>query len=334
MRLIDERGQVQYGCFDGPLTFNPETFRLRGFSGRELPAWRRRLALGGFNFVGILTEDLVVGLAAVRLAYGATVFGYAFDTRTGLFVERSARALPSRLRFPMDADESAIHFEGSGLHLRLEKSHAAGSLEVEADFGDRLRVKGRFHYGFATQPLRVANPSCGDPRRFTFTEKCAPLRAQALSIRLDGEERVGELGRAVALYDWSAGYFNRSTNWLWSAFAGFLADGTPVGANFAALVNESFYPENAYWLGGERTRLSRLIFDYDAEDPARRDWRVFTEDGQVDLRFHPLGERRESTWTPLMKVNFRQFVGEYSGRLGGAQLQAVRGLSEVHLSVW
>jgi len=334
MRLIDDRGRVRHGCFDGPLAFNVEAFKLRGFFGRELSALQRRLALGGFSFLGILTGDLLVGLAAVRLGYASHVFGYVFDFRTGCLQERSARALPGRLQFPMDGDESAIRFQGSGCSLRLDKSHARESLEVDATFGPGLQIRGAFGCGFATQPLRVVNPSCGDPRRFTFTEKVSPLPARSLSVVLDGVERAGDPGQALALYDWSAGYFNRHTNWLWSAFAGHLEDGRPVGANFAALVNESFYPENAFWIGGERTRLARVIFDYDPEDPFRDDWRIFTEDGQVDLRFHPLGHRGERSWLPFVKVNFRQLMGEFTGKLGGAQLKGVRGLAELHLSVW
>ena len=153
------------------------------------------------------------------------------------------------------------------------------------------------------------------PKSFDYTMTTGTL---AGVYKLDGVERAGDPSQSVALYDWSAGYFNRNTNWLWSALAGFLEDGTPVGANFAALVNESFYPENAFWIGGERTRLPRVIFQYDPEDPAKGDWRIYTEDGTVDLRFHPLGERSEKTWMPFVKVNFRQFMGDYTGKLGWA----------------
>jgi hypothetical protein len=334
VRLIDEAGRVRYGCFDGPLAFNHGDFRLRGFYGGEVSALRRRLALGGFTFIGISTGEVFVGLAAVRLGYAAQVFGYAFDFTTGRVTEAAARTLPYRLAFPLDPDESAIGFRGSGCTLRVDKSHADASLTVEAAFGEGLRVAGRFRYGFEARPLRVVNPSCGDPRRFTFTEKCAPLAAESLSVKLDGVERAGEPGRSAALYDWSAGFFNRHTNWLWAAFAGFLEDGTPVGANFAALVNESFYPENAFWIGGARTRLPRVIFDCDPVDPRGGAWRIFTEDGSVDLRFQPLGERGERAWLPFVKLNFTQLVGEFSGRLGEARLDGIRGVAEVHLSVW
>ena len=337
--LIGENGRVGYGCLDGPVRFNHEAFPLRGFFGRKAGPLRRRLALGAFNYLGILGDGFLVGLAAVRLGYAANVFGFIHDFEGGGSWERSVKDLPFRLAFPMDPDDGIIRYEGRGCRLVLDKSHARETLAVEAAFGPRLAVKGRFPYGFGLHPLRVVNPSCGDPNRFTFTEKCSPLRPSELSVRIDGTERVAGLESVVALYDWSGGYFNRHTNWLWSALAGILPDGTPVGANFAALVNESYYPENAFWVGGRRVRLTNVIFEYDPEDPRREDWRIFTEDGQVELRFRPLGERGERTWLPFMKVNFRQFVGEFSGWLRDAggrsvRLERMRGLAEVHLSVW
>ncbi len=337
--LITERGLANYGCFDGPIHFNPEAFRLRNFFGRELKGLRKRLALGAFNYVGIVGEDSLVGLCAVRLGYAANVFGYLFDFRTGELFEKSAKALPSRLAFPLDPDESTIEFQGSGCWIHIDKSHARESLEVEASFGKRLRVEGTFPCGFSHRPLRVVNPSCGDPNRFTFTEKCSPLRPESLSVVFDGAPRELDLARTTALYDWSCGYFNRHTNWLWAALSGVLPDGTPVGANFAALVNESYYPENAFWIGPERTRIHCVIFQYDPENPYAEDWRIFTEDGRVDLRFKPLGERAEKTHLPFLRVNFRQFFGEYSGSLTGEDgrsihLDRMKGLSEIHLSVW
>ncbi|BDU71288.1 DUF2804 domain-containing protein [Mesoterricola silvestris] len=337
--LIGENGKVGYGCLDGPVRFNHEAFPLRTFFGRKAGALRRRMALGAFSYLGILGDGFVAGLAAVRLGYVANVFGFFFDSGTGAYWERSVKDRPGRLVFPLDPDACAIHYESRGCGLDLAKSHDRERLEVEARFGERLVVKGLFPYGFRHHPLRVVNPSCGDPNRFTFTEKCAPLLPEALSVTFDGVERAGDLGRVAAVYDWSAGFFNRNSNWLWSALAGVLPDGTPVGANFAALVNESFYPENAFWVGGKRIRLAQVVFDYDPEDPRREDWRIFTEDGQVELRFRPLGERGERTRLPFLKVNFRQFFGEYTGWLrdpGGrsVRLERLMGVAEIHLSVW
>ncbi|HJW72070.1 MAG TPA: DUF2804 domain-containing protein [Geothrix sp.] len=339
MNLVDERGQVKHGCFDGPVQLNAGAFRLRDFFGREVGSLHKRLALGGFNFVGFTTDEVMVGLAAVRLGYASQVFGYLYDFKTRQLFEKATKALPSSMAFPLEPDAHRIKFAGSGCALRIDKSHPNGLLELEAEFGGSLHIQARLPYGFDQKPLRVVNPSCGDPFRFTFTEKCSPLQPEQLSVRFNGVERTPDANKALAIYDWSAGYFNRHTNWLWAACAGRLPGGQSVGLNFAALANESFYPENACWIDGDRTRVPRIIFDYDLDDPYARDWRVFSEDGQVDLTFRPVAERSEKSRLPFLKVNFRQFMGAYSGTLRTAKgatvtLDSLHGLAELHLSVW
>lgn len=338
-RLVGEDGRVQYGCLDGSVEFNAGDFILRDLFGHEIGAVGRHLSLGGFTFLGITGERFMVGLAAVRRGYAASVFGFHFDFETRALWERSLKAMPWRLDFPLDPDESSIRYRGRDCRLDLVKSHAREVLEVEARFGSRLQVRGSFPFGLGRSPLRVVNPGCADPNRFMFTEKFAPLVPSALSMVIDGTERVMDPSACSAVYDWSGGYFSRRTGWLWAAMAGTLSDGRPAGANFAALVNDAFYPENAFWVDGRRTRVPRVIFEYDPEAPAREDWRVRSEDGQVDLRFRPLGERNERTALPFLKVHLRQFMGEYSGWLRddrgrSMRLDRMRGLAEIQAAVW
>lgn len=63
----------------------------------------------------------------------------------------------------------------------------------------------------------------------------------------------------------------RDSNWYWAAFAGVTgAKGrkpVKLGLNLAALVNESCYAENAFWIDGTRTRVSRAIYDFNPSDP-------------------------------------------------------------------
>jgi hypothetical protein len=337
-RLIDEDGRVRYGCIDGPVRFNHQDFILRGFFGRPCGALRRRLALGAFTYVGILGEGWLLGMAAVRLGYASNVFAACFDLRSGRVREWTFKGLPGAVDFPLDPDEGEVRFRRRGAFLRIAKSHARETLEVEARFKG-LEAGAVVPYGLGRCPLRVVNPSCGDPDRFTFTEKCAALAPAELSVRMEGRELFPRPREASVLYDWSGGFFNRNTNWLWAALAGTSAEGLRVGANFAALANESFYPENAFWIGGSRTRVPRVVFEYDPADPGREDWRVHTEDGRVDLRFRALGERGERSRLPFVKVNFRQFAGEYTGWIRdgegrSARVERVPGVAEVHKSVW
>ena len=91
--LIDEKGRVAYGCLDGPVLFNHETFPLRNFFGRKVGALGRRMALGSFNYLGIAGDGFLVGLAAVRLGYLANVFGFHFDFATGRALQALAPSM-------------------------------------------------------------------------------------------------------------------------------------------------------------------------------------------------------------------------------------------------
>ena len=64
-----------------------------------------------------------------------------------------------------------------------------------------------------------------------------------------------------------------------------------------------------------------------------------TEDGIVDLTFTPQGERSEKINAGLLKSNFHQPVGTYTGRLkppdrDAVQLEGVAGVAEDHVAKW
>ncbi len=187
------------------------------------------------------------------------------------------------------------------------------------------------------QPLRVLNPN--DPNRFTFTEKCSPLIAEKFEMSLDGEELSFDSKAVTAIYDWSGGYLRRETNWYWTAFGSILPDGTSIGSNLAAFVNETYFSENAFWVNNKRTRVSRVIYDIDPLDPYKS-WHVYDEAGTLDLTFTPEGERNDKINAgPLVKTIFRQFVGTFEGYFqpeegNKVDFKDIKGFCEIHRAIW
>lgn len=337
-KIVGEGNRVNYGVFDEEVEWNAADFELRDFFDRPVAGLRRRMAYHKFNFMGLNCGGLAVGFALVDLGFAYDVFAYAYRRGGGLLFSFDAK-LPlwdRRVAFPDDPDRHLIRAEGKGFSLMIRKE--AGRLDVDAAFGRRLELSASFPYSLAgNAPLRVLNPSV--PTRWTFTEKCSPLVPDRFSLRLDGKAEDAAPGTVAAVYDWTGGFLRRETNWYWASAAGFLPDGTPVGLNLAALVNESFYPEDAFWIGGKRTRVSRAIFDFDPDSPYG-EWRVFDEAGSIDLRFRPEGERSDRlSLMPLSKYVFRQFIGDFSGKLrpeGGGEIAfgSLPGFCETHRAVW
>ena len=340
VKIIGDDNKVRYGVWDEPLDYNYKDFALYDFFGREIKGLRKKFAQGAFNYVGVSTGEYLVGAAAVALGYMNMVFAYLFHYQRGLLYAYEAKA-PGNfcLDFPFNPDGYDIRFSRGKNRMRLSKSHATGELVLEASLGGRLDVHLKAPYGLETHhPLRVLNPT--EPTRWTFTEKCSPIVPRECEISLDGHAMPCDKSRTTLLYDWSGGYFRRETNWYWGAFSGLSAGRAPVlvGANFAALTNEAYFSENAFWINNQRTRVTRCIFDFDQKN-LFKPWRLWDEAKTIDLVFAPAARRGENINALVLKSSFHQFFGRFSGVLRPpdgkpARLENLWGLGEFHRSVW
>ncbi|EQA45802.1 PF10974 family protein [Leptospira broomii serovar Hurstbridge str. 5399] len=338
-KIIGPDNQVRYGVWETPIEFNHNDFRLLDFFGKEITGLRKRFAFHTFNYLGLLMEDSIVGIAAVSLGYAYNVFAYLYRFDEGKVYEFNTKGpdLGLALKFPVNPDEYQIQFRKGKSFLEIRKSHSEGILSLEADFEGKLKISGEFPYSLNTHnPLRVLNPS--EPTRWTFTEKCSPLSPTRLSVRYLAKELVRDPNKSTLVYDWSGGYVRRETNWYWAAFSSVLPNKTKIGANFAALVNESFFSENAFWINAKQQRVDRCIFDFSQEDPYKP-WRLWDEAGRLRLEFKPAGERREKMNLIFTKLYFRQFVGKFSGTFRPDQgkeisFKNVWGFTEFHRSLW
>jgi len=336
-KLIGENNKVNYGSIDEPIDFNYKDFKLLNFFGKEIRGLKKKFAFHKFNYIGIITDDYLVGFAAVSLSYMHNVFAYLFDYKKGLLFEYNTIGLgdEKKLLFPVNPDEYEIRFKKGKTKLHVSKSHSQGMINIDADFEGKLKVESSIPYNLENnQPLRVLNPS--EPSRWTFTEKCSPLTPESIEVSYEGMEL--KYKKVSILYDWSGGYLRRNTNWYWAAFSGILPGDTKIGANIAALVNESCFNENAFWINGKRTRSYQCIFDFDVSDPYKP-WHIWNEAGTIDLRFVPEGERAENINALFIKTAFRQFVGRFSGILkpeNGTPVEFgdVYGFTEYHRAKW
>jgi len=341
-QIIGENNRVNYGVIDEPVDFNYKDYRLKDFFGKEIKnRIRKKFSLHMFNFIGITSDNFMLGLACVDLGYAFNIFGYLYEFDKGMVFEFDSKGIniSGNFSFPPNPDEYEIYARKGKTFVEIKKSHKMGSLEISADIKSRLKINGNFSYALKTHsPLRVLNPS--DPYRWTFTEKCAPLIPDKLDIEFDGKMIELDLNRVSLLYDWSGGYLRRETNWYWLAFSSVLdnRDSTRVGGNFAALVNESFYSENAFWVDHRRTRVSRCIFDFNPSDLSKK-WYMKDELGTFEIEFTPCGERSDRFNGILVKTDFRQFIGKINGWLKEdgkhpVQLNGINGLTEFHRVVW
>lgn len=341
-KIIGENNKVNYGCIDQPIEWNYKDFKLLNFFNKEVKGLKKKFAYHKFNYIGLNSDTYTFGFAVVDLGYIYNVFAFLYEEGKGVIYSYDKKGIPNKkvLSYSENPDEYIIDYKTGKDKLVVIKSHSNKKLEIKGNFGNKFIFESDFNFSIdENNPLRVLNPSI--PTRWTYTEKCSPLMPNTISVYFDGQKLDMPRSKTVAIYDWSGGYLRRETNWYWASMGGILKNDTTVGANFAALVNEAYYSENAFWIDNQRTRVARVIFDYNLADPYLP-WHIFSEDDLVNITFTPGGERSDKVnlW-PVIRTHFQQFVGSFEGYFSPdgkeksrIQIDGIKGFCELHKALW
>jgi hypothetical protein len=210
----------------------------------------------------------------------------------------------------------------------LRERTALGSAGVTFD-GPRVGVRGE---GVALEltadgragAVETVHPSGRSGYVWTRKHAGVPMRG---SVVLDGR-RVDLDGAGVI--DDTAGYHERRTSWRWSAGVGRALSGEHVAWNFVEGVNDAPQgSERAIWIGGEPSEPGPVRF---ADDLSAID---LAGGGRLDFAEWPAATREDRTNILLLRSDYRQPFGTFSGDLpGGVRLAEGFGVMEVHSALW
>ena len=336
-RLIDARGDVRLGIFAEPITeVNHRDFPLTDPFGRRVGALRRRFAFKQFQFLGGLSESLVLGCALADMKYAGTAFVYCYEPPTRRFAEVSfQRPLALGIRCTETPETGTAAFRSGRASIEMTG--------VAAPRQRRLAVRTKTFTIDAVfdeedppiEPMRICTQA--GATGWVYARKTA---GQRVTGTLDWDGRRFDLD-AIGMrghHDWSAGYMRRHTFWNWGCLAGRVADGRIVGLNVSCGVNETSFTENCFWLDGRLHKLDTVAFAYDRRD-LEQPWRVRSYDGRLELEFRPEGRHAERVNAWIVASNFNQLFGRYHGRLttaGGERvpIDGLLGYIESHYAKW
>ena len=327
--FIQANGLPQFGH----LASIPESLQLDAFqylNEMDLPAssWRKRFDYKQFQFVSIVTDKYIIGVAIADIRYLASGFCYVFDTETHELVEQQwlkpfnmgYQTQPSSWNSQayLASDTIQFNIENGLWHIQLSTDL------IQAD----LRLKPESE----SLPLMLCTPTAYSG--WTYTQKHNALAIQG-QMSVKGQPQ--DLSNAVAGYDFSAGYMRRETSWRWASINHRREDKS-IGLNLAAGVNETGNCENVIWIDGERHLMPPVHFEF-SRMHQEASWRITSQDKRIDLIFKPKNQRSEKKNFWFLKSNFRQFVGYFSGYLiddNGIkhELDEVMGLTEDHYAKW
>ena len=162
--------------------------------------------------------------------------------------------------------------------------------------------------------------------QYVWTRKQA-ARPVAGAVRLPGGRTIALAG-ALAVVDDTAGYHARETEWWWSAGIGRADDGSPVGWNLVAGVNDGAHgSERSVWVAGRAQEVGPVRFAGDLS--------AVSLDSGESLRFTAEAVRARHDRLVLVESEYRQPFGTFFGALPGAgTLRDGLGVMEHHRARW
>ncbi len=321
--LVCADGSARYGIFDEtPDVINIDDFDYRNpMGGRQNPL-RKVLGRKHFQYIGVISDDILLGVALGDFKYLGMAFAYTYEPRTERLTEFSMK-IPLAVGFsltnrPIDGT-SEVNVGGNHIRMSGTREPRAVQLVVELTNGIAADVQFRLDRPWPFEPMAVNTQTAING--WVFTQKIAGVPAVGTISGPSGARNLSDLN-AYAHYDYSLGFMRRETFWNWACFAG-EADGQAVGLNLSCGVNETSYSENCFWIDGRRYDTGLAAFDYDRRAPDRKPWRVTTRDGSVDLEFTPEGMHREKLNVGLIASNFKQVFGRFNGTIKPAGADSV-----------
>ncbi len=267
-------------------------------------------------YAGIIHRDIIFGSAVVHLGYLTSAFCFGFDRKTRQMLEHTIVWPPlGQVCFDLNPETGRCRFKIRNKFLEISNGPGPGIKKLRADF--------RFSHQTIQAEIDILPPASGiDPMHFlmpmdgnahAFTTKIAGLRAKG-QIHLNGTAYDLEPDKSHVLFDWTHGAYPRQTFWNWACGAGFSRDGSPLGFNFSAGVYENGILENVVWINGTPEPVAKVDFGYDAADPDKP-WEIKSRDNRIDLLFTPEGIRKANDNFGIIKSQFIQPCGQFSGSI-------------------
>jgi hypothetical protein len=332
--LIGVDGRPRFGIYGRPLaSLNLEDFRPHGAKERVslTRKWILNYRIKRWEYLGLCNNDLIFGIAVVRLGYMCNLFAYLFDRRNSRISQYDILTPGGGAAvFKGTSLTGEIHFKSGKTTVRMMSDPE--TITFEGSIKGELSV----HLSFqkVEEPL-ICLTRVG-LKGFNYTHKEAGLSVRGTIGHKDVSWGIEE-EQSFGVRDYTLGYLARQTFWNWASGGGRDKEGNRIGFNLVQGVNETGFTENAFWVNGRLVKTDVVNFQYDDLD-LLKPWKIESNDGRVRLRFLPAGKRSANINAGLIVSKFNQPFGRFEGiLLNGDQLwelQNVSGFTEEHYAKW
>jgi len=333
-RLIGPEGRPVFGIHRSTVeSFNLSDLRIYGKDKKEglAKSFITGFRIKRWQYLGLCNDEIIFGAAIVNLGYMTNMFTYIFDRKSGKIKQLEAITPSGKAGlFEGSFQNGSASFKNRNASLNftnrpdsvLAKISVSGKLHAELNF---LKLK---------EPLCCTSRVGLDGFNYTHKEAAIPVFG---NITFGGKRTEIIENKSSGVADYTFGYLARHTFWNWASGGGFDAAGNRIGFNLVQGVNETGFTENVFWIKGRMIKTDVIDFQY-SDLNLLKEWKIVSNDGKVNLSFHPEGERAASINIGVIASRFHQPFGRFEGILsdGGEkwELKNAAGFTEEHYAKW
>jgi hypothetical protein len=314
---FDSRGELLVGLYQGSLDA-PEWF-TEASSARE----KTKLLLNTKRWIYFVIEngDWIFSGAIVHVGYASNCFITLMNRKDNSTVfDQSWLGLPE-----INAHVSAqflpnieARFKHPQVELNLRQGAKSGTIQLSLltpGLHADLQIETQ---SALTSPI-MAIASTGT-RKASYTQKWPLLKTTGF-FEIDSQ-RVEILDAQSGIdVTWCQPYY--LTEWNWAFLQGVCQKTqTPLAINLTAGNHTAGQTENVLWFGKKIYEISPIRFEFDRTE-LMHPWKVESPDHSLCLTFSPSVVHHENRNLVLLKSNFTQILGHYSGTVKLPDGQAV-----------
>ncbi len=272
-----------------------------------------------WHYAAISSPKWFVTLAIIKMGYASAATCALFDRDGSEFVfDRTVIAPPllgAKLNeIPGDGAESV--FRIPGFRASILKPNGLGRYELRARIsaeGKKLDLAAEFKAwdsgSGAPTPLTAI---CPVKAKGTVNITVKQLAMPTTGRLIIGDEHHDLKSDSFALLDFSHGYLDTATSWMWACAGGTMKRKLTIGFNLTAGFNNGL--ENIIWLGKDMIPTGKVIFHRETSGP-KAPWIIKDTDNRLDLTFTPEGSRSEDRDFGPISTRYLQPLGTFSGRI-------------------
>ncbi|MCZ2356971.1 MAG: DUF2804 domain-containing protein [Bacteroidia bacterium] len=283
--------------------------------------WRvRYFKRKSWIFMGVQTAEYLLGFAIADAGYIGTAFTYCYDVQNNQYWEEK---ITRPWAFGAKFDPN---LKTSWKLANWNIEHSQGGLRFQF-LGKKIQLS--IVVPELGTGVSIIAPAFPNPFHFTWKNMLLPAFVE-LQTPLGKHTFEGN----YAAIDFSKGYPPPRTFWNWASCTGTTQFQQKIAINLVSDFNNGL--ENVIWFGDNLYSTGQAIFHY--RKPLQKSkWHIHSLDNCVSLDFQPLEARSESINLGLIKSQFMQPFGRFSGNIqfpNSHEFFSGFGVTEEHLAIW